>query len=237
MKIIFLTAGRGSRLSNLTKKKHKSLLQVNKVPIIRKLTNQFHKFNAKKKDIAFITGYKSKQIEREFGKEYIYHYYKNYSKTNNLHTLIDANKLLKNQDTIICFSDILASNSIIEKILNKKGNNISLLVDLSHVRNGTMKVITKKNKLISIGKLPRNTSNGNFIGILKIPKRKMKIFKLCLLNSIRRNKDSYYTEILNDLIKNKEKINIIDIQPNYWLEIDNILDLKKAIKNSYKFNE
>ena len=100
-----------------------------------------------------------------------------------------------------------------------------------------MKVITKKNKLISIGKLPRNTSNGNFIGILKIPKRKMKIFKLCLLNSIRRNKDSYYTEILNDLIKNKEKINIIDIQPNYWLEIDNILDLKKPIKNSYKFNE
>ena len=42
----------------------------------------------------------------------------------------------------------------------------------------------------------------------------MKIFKLHLLNSLE-EKNSYYTEILNDLIKNKEKIDIVDIQPNY----------------------
>ena len=102
MKIIFLIAGKGSRLNELTLKKHKSLIEINGVPIIRRLVNQFQSLKVKSKDITFITGYKSIQIKREFGKDYNYFYYKNYFKTNNLHTLIAANKVLKNQDTIIC---------------------------------------------------------------------------------------------------------------------------------------
>ena len=106
MKVIFLIAGKGSRLNKLSKKTHKSLLKINNVPIIKRLVNQFHAFNIKSKDITFITGYKSQQIRKEFGIKYNYHYYYNYSNTNNLHTLINSHKILKLQDTIICFSDI-----------------------------------------------------------------------------------------------------------------------------------
>ena len=100
-----------------------------------------------------------------------------------------------------------------------------------------MKIITKKKDLKSIGKLPRKKSSGNYIGIMKIPKNKMQIFKKFLINSKNKNKDNYFTEILNDLIKSNEKINVIDIAPNQWTEIDNMIDLKKAIKNTNKFND
>ena len=224
----------GSRLSSLTKKRHKALIRIDKVPIIRRLVNQFHQFKVKKHDITFITGYKSKQIKNEFGKFYNYFYYKDYSKTNNLHTLISANQILKNEDTIICFSDILTSSNVISKIVNQRISKITILCDLSKVRNGTMKIKVKKNNLISIGKLPRTQSAGNYIGILKVPKKKMKNFKDFLIKAKNKNKNYYFTEILNDLIQFKEKINVKNIFPDYWIEIDNNKDLRNAIKNKSK---
>ena len=99
-----------------------------------------------------------------------------------------------------------------------------------------MKVITKKDHLRSIGKLSRKEACGNYIGILKIPKKKMKIFKNFLINSKNKNKNNYFTEILNDLIGVNENIYVKNIAPNYWIEIDNASDLKKAIKNKNQLN-
>jgi choline kinase len=237
LKLIFLIAGKGSRLNFLTKKKHKALLEINKEPIIRRLVNQFHSLKIKSKDITFITGYKREQIKHEFGKKYNFFYYKDYATTNNLHTLINANRVLENQDTIICFSDILTTYKTISLITDKKISKITILTDLSKIRNGTMKVKVDKKDLKLIGKLPRKKSTGNYIGIMKIPKNKMQIFKKFLMNSKNKNKDNYFTEILNDLIKSNEKINVINIAPNQWMEIDNMIDLKKAIKNINRFNE
>lgn len=236
MKVIFLIAGKGSRLNSLTKTKHKALIKINQEPIIRRLVNQFHSFKVKSNDITFITGYKSQQIVNEFGKKYNYFYYSNYSRTNNLHTLISASKVLKNQDTIICFSDILTTIKAIGKIIDQKISKITILSDLSKVRNGTMKIITNNKDLKSIGKLPRKKSSGNYIGIMKVPQKKMRIFKKFLVGSNHKNKNHYFTEILNDLIKAKENIKVIDIAPNYWSEIDNIIDLKKTIKNERKLS-
>ena len=177
MKVIFLIAGKGSRLNFLTKKKHKALLKINNEPIIRRLVNQFHALKVKSKDITFITGYKREQIKHEFGKKYNYFYYRDYYKTNNLHTLINANKVLSIQDTMICFSDILTTDKAISLIADQRISKITILTDLSKIRNGTMKVKVDKKDLKIIGKLPRKKSSGNYIGIMKIPKNKMQIFK------------------------------------------------------------
>ena len=236
MKTIFLTAGSGSRLNYLTKKKHKSLLNINKKEIILgKLVQQFHAQGCLKNDITFITGYKSNQIFNYFGAKYKYFYYNNFYKTNNLHTLIAAHNTITKNDTIISFSDIVIQSEAIKKIYKKKIKDITLLVDTSKVRNGTMKIKLKNaNQIERIGKIPRKFSNGNYIGILKIPKKKINIFKNSLLSSFTKNKKSYFTEILNDLIQiRNEKIKIIDIKTQNWIEVDNFSDYKK-LKNRYK---
>ena len=237
MKIIFLIAGRGTRLKSVTKNTHKSLIKINNVPIIRRLVDQFQKLNVESKDITFITGYKSYQIKKEFGKKYNYFFYPNYSITNNLHTLIYAKKIIKQSDTVICFSDIFTTKKVIGKILDKKLKKIFILADLSSVRNGTMKVKSNNNNLEHIGKLSRKNSNGNFIGIAKIPKSKINIFKKFLIKSKNKSKKYYYTEILNDLISNREKISIKNIAPNSWTEIDNEIDLRNAIRNKKIIND
>ena len=234
MKIIFLIAGRGTRLKSITKNIHKSLIKINKVSIIKRLVGQFEKLNVKSKDITFITGYKSHQIKKEFGKKYNYFFYPNYSRTNNLHTLIYAKKVIKRSDTVICFSDIFTTNKVISKLRDKKIKNIFILADLSSVRNGTMKIKSINNKLEYVGKLSRKSSNGNFIGIAKIPKTKINIFKKFLVKSKNKSKKHYYTEILNDLISNREKISIKNIAPYSWTEIDNEIDLRNAIRNKKK---
>ena len=64
----------------------------------------------------------------------------------------------------------------------------------------------------------------------------MKIFKDFLINSKNKNKNNYFTEVLNDLIRVNENIYVKNIGPNYWTEIDNASDLKKAIKNKNQLN-
>ena len=238
MKIFFLTAGRGRRLNYFSKKKHKSLLQLNKQDtILGKLVEQFQSFGCKKKNIYFITGYKTKQIRTYFGRKYNYFFYKNFIKTNNLHTLIDASKLISSNNTIISFSDIVIETKAIKKFYKKKSKNISILVDNSSVRNGTMKVqIDQKNKLKKIGKIKKKISHGNYIGIIKIPKEKIKLFKAFLCNSQNKNRNSYFTEVLNDMIKkNNEKIDIVRVGNSKWVEIDNVCDYKKALNNVSSF--
>ena len=239
MKTIFLTAGRGSRLNHLTKKNHKSLLSFNaKESILGKLVKQFTKQGIQKKNITFITGYKSKQIFNHFGSRYKYFYYNNFNNTNNLHTLIAANNTISNNDTIISFSDIVIQPEAIRKIYSKKIDKITLLIDTSKVRNGTMKVELKNKNLIQrVGRIPRKIASGNFIGILKIPKNKIDVFKKFLLSAKSKNKNSYYTEILNDLIKAKnEKIKFIDIKNHKWIEVDNLSDYKKMKNRARNFN-
>lgn len=239
MKIIFLTAGKGSRLHKLSKKKHKSLLPLNKKDnILGKLVKQFISLGCLSKNIYFITGYKFKQIEKYFGKRYRFFYYKNFEKTNNLHTLISAQKLISGNETIISFSDIVIETRAIKELYHRRSKNICILADTSNVRNGTMKIqFGKKKYLKKIGVIQRKISDGNYIGLLKIPKSKIRLFKQFLINASTMSRNSYFTEVLNELIKkNNEKIDILDVNKSKWIEVDNIFDYKKALNRISSFN-
>lgn len=212
------------------------MLEVNGEKIICRLVRQFKKCKIKSQNITFITGFQRHQIKKEFGKKYNFYYYKDFNKTNNLHTLISANNILKEEDCIICFSDIITSINVIEKICKKKENYISTLVDLSKVRNGTMKVKVIKDNLKSIGKIKRKEASGNYIGIMKVPKKKMILFKHYLISSKNKNKNHYFTEVLNDLINDGEVIKTKNVAPHRWIEIDNEKDLQTA-RNIKNFND
>ncbi len=228
MKLIILAAGIGSRLKDLTKNNHKSLLSLNyKETILGRLINQFSKFGIKK--IIIIAGHKSQLIKKNFHNVANIKYYKNYKKTNNLHTLLAFKHLLKNDDFIITFSDLVVKNSVIKKIIKKKLDNYLLAVDKTRVVSGTMKVQLSKDKLLKIGKIKKNIADGNFIGISKISKESLKIFKSQLERLSKASKNNYYTEVFNSLVKQNIKINVINIG-NKWVEVDNRRDYANAKK-------
>ena len=77
MKVIILAAGLGSRLGKLTKKTHKSLLEISGETILGRLIGQFEFYGIK--DINIICGHKKKQIDKLFPK-YKTFFYPDYKK-------------------------------------------------------------------------------------------------------------------------------------------------------------
>ena len=229
MKAIILAAGIGSRIRQLEPKKPKCLIEIGGVSILERLVNQLLKNKIKKIDI--ITGYKSHLIKKKFDKIANIKFYPNYKKTNNFSTLYYFKHLL-NDETIISFADIILDDCIIKKLV-KSNVAITAVVDTSTIRKDTMKVVIKKKTLDYIGKGQDSKASGNFIGILKIKKPKIKIFKSSMSKILKFNKKNYYTETLNDLISKKIMVNILNIKKYYWTEIDKASDYKKA-KKDYK---
>jgi len=231
LKLIILAAGTGSRLGYLTKNKHKCLLKINNnETIIERLISQFKNNGFRNKDITIITGYKSKQIKNNLPKNLRYKYYKEFKKTNNLHTLLKFKEILKEHDTIISFADLILDEKILKNFLKKKTNTIEALVDKSSIRKGTMKVKLKKNLILKIGKLSILESNANFLGVLKISKKIILKFKKKLLEFSKKSKKNYYTEVLNSMIEDNDKIFFHDVKGKIWVEVDNFKDYMKAKK-------
>ena len=237
MKLIILAAGVGSRLGSLTSKEPKPLLQIGNITLIERLIKQFEKHNVR--DINVVIGYKGNQIKKRFGNKYNFINYPNFRKTNNLHTLWNARHLLKgNEDVIISFADLLIEDKIVKKIILSK-KKITLVIDSTKVRQGTMFVKHIKDKLIKITKLKKKEATGNFVGIIKIRSSRVKNILYFLKSNLKGTEKDYYTIILNNMIEKKFQINVIDIKKLIWSEIDTNRDLiltkKKFSLNFNKF--
>tara|TARA_Y100000590_G_C15736107_1_gene1018613 strand:+ start:371 stop:1093 length:723 start_codon:yes stop_codon:yes gene_type:complete len=227
-KALILAAGKGTRIRGITKNKPKCLLRFKDKTIIEILIEKLRSEGINK--ITVVTGYQSEKIKKKLKNSVKYINYPNYNKTNNLHTLLYAKREL-NEPLLCIFSDLLLSQKIIKKMaLSKK--DICLAIDTKSKLEGTMRVKKTKNHIVDIGShIKTNFSNGNFIGLSKFSKFGCKHLK----ESLNRFKDShyefYYTEALNSLIKDKKKINFIDISKYTWKEIDTKKDYDSAKKN------
>lgn len=225
MKVIILAAGLGSRLGKLTKKDHKSLLKIGGETILKRLIRQFEFFGIN--NINIICGYKKKQIDKLFPK-YKTFLYPNYKKTNNLHTLYYFKKLLKG-DCIISFADILLDKKIIKQLLISK-KKITLCIDRSKSRPGTMKIDIIRDKLTYLGNFPK-VNNGNYIGIMKIRNNSLSFLIKALKKIKNKSFNQYFTESFNYIIKNNiTKVDYLNVKKKFWMEIDNKKDLLLARK-------
>jgi len=226
-KAIILSAGRGRRMGNLTKKIPKCLLRLQNKTLIEILISKL-RLN-KIKDILIVTGYKSKKIKERLGKSVRYLKYPFFNTTNNLHTLLFSKKEL-NQSLLCLFSDVVVDKRII-KILSKAKGDICLAIDSKTRLKGTMRIQKKGNRILDVGShIKPKYSNGNFIGFSKFSKKGCELIKKSLDSFKYKNFNSYYTEAIRSLIRKNIKVNCIDVKNYYWSEIDTIKDYKKIQK-------
>ena len=226
MKLIILAAGVGSRLKPITLKKPKCLLEIGSTTIMDRIINQFKNYGVKKTLI--VTGHLSKKINNIYKDKLKLIHYPRYKYTNNFHTLWHIRKEL-NDDSIICFSDLIVDDKIIKKLLKSK-YEATALIDSSVLRKDTMMINHKKNILNEIIVKDRKKASGNFIGIFLIKKKLIKIFLDYMKKLLNSSKNDYFVKVLNFMIKNNILINVIDIKGNYWREIDTYNEYKKALK-------
>ncbi len=244
MKAIIIAAGSSSRLGNLTKDVPKGMIIINGKSIIERQLMIFKKFGIT--DITIITG---PQSEKFNFKNVQYVSDDNYSEHDVLGSMMAARPIM-NDELIFSYSDILFDESVFEKILHFQGD-IGIGVDLDwekayddrseHPKEQADNVVIQNNEIVKIKKnisqISLKQNLGEFIGLTKLSKNGCQIFIKKYLELQKSHigkfqnassfKKSYLTDILQELINNKEKISPIIINGD-WCEIDTPQDLEKA---------
>ena len=115
MKVIVLSAGRGSRIKKFTNSKPKCFIEINSKSIIERLLNNFKANNLN--DISVITGYKNYLFKKFKFKKILNKKWKN---TNMVYSLFLAKKILLNNSCFVCYSDIVFDYRVVRKLANNK---------------------------------------------------------------------------------------------------------------------
>ena len=229
MKAIIIAAGLGKRIPQITKKKPKCLIRINKKTLIKRQIDFFRESKINK--IAIVRGFMKNKINY---KSISYFDNKNYKNNEQLDSLFCAKKFF-DDDIIVCFSDIIYEKKILKHIIRTK-KNFALAVDekwknrylkrFDHPYSQADKVITKNGKIIKIGKkILTHKSNGEFLGIFKFSKRIAPV----LIKNYTKIKKSYSSKSLqmhdffNYLVKKKITIYSSYVKGKY-MEIDTFND-------------
>ena len=228
MILIYLAAGRGSRLPKKFRNNPKCLVKIKNETLFGRNKDFFNFF--KKKII--ITGYKKNKLEklaRKMNFKIIYNKY--YFKTNMVYSMFLAKRQIT-EDVVICYGDIIFDKKII-KILRYTKNilpvNINWLnywkkrMSYKKILNDAEELKIQKGKITQIGgKIMNKFPKYQFLGIIKF--KKETFFNLSkFFNS--QNQKIDMTSFLNKCISEK----ILNLNAtkykNFWHEIDENKDI------------
>jgi choline kinase len=244
MKAIFIAAGEGSRMGNLTKMIPKPLIDVNGISILDRQICLLQKFGID--EIIVIRGPHPETYKLNV--QYVDDV--EFQKHDQLGSLMVAKKNIQN-DTLIIFGDILFDESVLMKVLENK-NDITIAVDMNWEKYESRyeNPIEEADKVaISDGKIKRifkdmkgideSSEIGEFIGLMKLTKDgsnnfnyvydKLDISKNGKFHDALSFKKAKLVDFLQEIIEHG-----IEIEPTIingkWCEIDTPEDLELAKK-------
>jgi len=235
MKAVILAAGIASRLRPLTDHTPKCLLKIgNKSILERTITNLLnHSIN----EFIIVTGYMEEQITKFISMifpslEVTFINNTFYDSTNNIYSLWLTNNYLKNTDILLLDSDIIFDQRILRLLLDSGSGNYLAVRSDHHIGEEEMKVITKKDNVITkiSKKLNPRLAAGESIGIEKFDSEFMEV----LFEKIKqrvvtegRNND-FYEAAFQDAIDAGQKLYAVDVGEYRCIEIDTVDDIETA---------
>ena len=247
MKAIFIAAGEGSRLENLTKDLPKPLVDINGKSIIERQIALLRKNNVN--DVVVVTGYKK---EKFTFKNIKYIHNPNFREQEQTGSLMTARSKIVG-DVLIMFGDILFEETILQQMLNSKCD-IVIAIDKNweksyeerpdNPKSEADKVLIKDDKVIQISakniKINNNDNDvGELLGLMKLSPKGSKI----LIEQYEKLENSHigkfhdapsfkkakFVDILQELLSLGTIITPISIKGK-WCEIDTKHDLEIAKK-------
>ena len=246
MKAIFIAAGEGSRLGNLTKDLPKPLVDVNGKSIIERQISLLRKNNVN--DIVVTTGYKKEKFTFK-NIEYVYN--PNFREQEQTGSLMAARSKIVG-DILIMFGDILFDEIILQQMLDSKGD-IVIAVDKNweksyeerhdNPKSEADKVLINDDKVIQISakNIEVNDDNdvGELLGLIKLSMKGSKI----LIDQYEKLENSHvgkfhdavsfkkakFVDMLQELLSSGIVITPVSIKGK-WCEIDTKHDLEIAKK-------
>ena len=243
MKAIFLAAGIGSRLSKLSDRLPKSLVNINGKTLIQRQILLLQQNGIS--NIVIVRGFEKEKFHY---KEVNFVNDDEFEEHEQLGSLIAAESEIVN-NILIIFGDIIFDSNILNQILNSK-DDISIAVDLDWKESYKErtdnpielagKILLDGQKIIQLSeKLPvekKGFSIGEFLGIIKLTSNGSKILrdylkKLKHHSGRFHDAESFKMAKLTDLLQHLIECNV-EIKPVFikgrWCEIDTTIDLERA---------
>ena len=244
MKAIFIAAGQGSRLGDITKDLPKPLIDVNGKSIIQRQIDLLRQNNIH--EIIIVTGYKKEKFTFE-NIEYVNNPL--YREQEQAGSLMSARSKFTD-DILVMFGDIIFDEKILQQILNSKGD-IVIAIDKDwkksyeerpdNPESKADKVLIKDGKVIQISakniEIKNDNDIGELLGLMKLSTKGSKI----LIEQYEKLENSHtgkfhdaaslkkakFVDILQELISLGIVITPVYIEGK-WCEIDTPYDLKRA---------
>ncbi len=213
-------AGRGSRISKVSKKP-KSFLKLNSdFSIIDYQINMLEKISVKK--IFIIIGYKRKLFEKKFKdcKNIKLIFNKNWYRSNVLESFRVVSRYIKN-NFIFLHADALLEKDVYKKLKNQK--KICLIYKKKKCGSEEMKLYKIRKKNFLSKETIDEKLIGEFTGLAYIPYKYLKIIKkeITLLKKNKNYKKFFFEEILNILsAKYNVTFDLINIGKRKFVEVD-----------------
>ena len=235
MKVIILAAGRGSRMGSGTEDIPKCLIKLWGRTLLDMCLDSIEKAGINKSDIGIVTGYKKDSIKVD-GVTYFQN--NDWDKTNMFISLTKAEKWLKNETCIVCYSDIVFHPSVIKELIKcQKEIAITYYSDFLELWKKrfadplsdleTFK-IDDDNKIVEIGEKPGCVEEvqGQYMGILRFEPAGWKKIESAVKLPMKKAIDKLdMTTLLNHLVSIGAEVYAVETS-ELWLECDNMDDVK-----------
>lgn len=241
MKAIILAAGNGKRLSPYTDDRPKCLLDLGGITI---LENQLYNIRECGIDeVVIVTGYKSEKIE-QFLRDYdsrgmrintIYNPF--YRETNSLVSLWIARGEM-DQDFVVMNGDDVFEIDLLEKVLESPENNVCLPIKTKNTYDDEdMKIEINEGLVSKIDKNLIKSISGESVGVRAFRNAGVPRLKIALEEEIRIGgaKEKWYVSVVQRLIDKGYKVNPLDIEDLFWMDVDYPSDLSIARQNIDKY--
>jgi choline kinase len=239
MQAIILAAGMGKRLGELTQSNTKCMIRVNGITLIERMLHQLDRLKLNR--IVIVVGYEGIKLLNfistlnistpiEFIENPIY------KKTNNIYSLFLAKEKLREDDTILCESDLILEDTIFEKLVKAKYPNLTVVSKYESWMDGTVVTLDEldniKNfipanhfkfgeishyfKTVNVYKFSASFSDTHYIPFLEAYSKAL-------------GHNEYYEQVLKVItLLEKPEIKALRLSHEKWYEIDDIQDLDIA---------
>ena len=231
MRAIILAAGMGTRISKYIDEKPKCMVDIGGITLLEYTIDLLH--NKGINDITICVGYKADFIENSINDKTV-RFVCNpfYDVTNGIASIWFARDYIKDdEDLLIMSGDLYIESAIVDELISCDKSPV-LLVDSSSVLDADYRFHYEDNILIRHGKdLTISDTTGENLGIAKLGKNFVKIYKNHMLEMIGQQKHSVWWEsVMYDMLP-ITKIYVHDISGKFWSEVDQIEDYRKILKH------
>lgn len=225
MKAIILAAGYGSRMYPLTQDKPKCLLTINNETLLARQLRILKGYGIE--DVTVVTGFYQSKIVELYGKEVAICYNPHYEITGSIFSLWTARELL-NDDVIILNADVVFTKEPIEALLIDD-NPYCLVVDNREALDTEdQRVKVEGGNIIEVSKsIPIDEAYGEAIGIARIKKGALELFKSAMFECVKRDSNDYWLSIFQNIAERNRQVKYILVD-SLWAENDTEEEYQKA---------